>query len=262
MLFARSAMCVCIAGATVAAAPGQTPAPIPAFEIASIQAADPDRSMEIRRSGNRLTFSNYSLEMLILWAFNVRSDRLLGMPKGLDTVRYDISAVAPQETLPPGLLNRMMQSLLADRFKLVSHSETRELPYYALVVDKNGPKIQPEKLTGPVGQNPFRMAASGHLTGTKVTTEMLAKVLTDQIGRFVADQTGLSGVFDCTLEWAPEAGTQFDGQDGPMSSASELQNRASIFTAIREQLGLRLDARRGPVEVVVIDRVERAPTEN
>jgi uncharacterized protein (TIGR03435 family) len=161
-----------VAGASVAFA--QPPA---AFEVASVKPAARDHSMSISRSGDRLTFSNYSLEMLIQWAYNIRSDRLLGKPKGLDSVRYDIVAAAPGETLVPGMLNRMMQSLLAERFKLAVHRETRELPYYAMVVDKNGPRVHMEELTGPAGQNPFRMTASGHLTGAKVSANMLAKVL-------------------------------------------------------------------------------------
>ena len=135
----------------------------------------------------------------------------------------------------------MMRSLLADRFGLVVHKESRELPYYALVVDKNGHKDRVAKPAGPVGQNPFSMTGSGHLTGTQVSAEMLAKVLTDQTGRFVEDQTGLGGVFDFTLDWDPDI---------------------SMFTAMKEQLGLRLDAVKGPVEVVVIDHVETAASEN
>jgi uncharacterized protein (TIGR03435 family) len=231
----------------------QAPAAVPAFEVASVRPADPDHGMSINRSGDRLTFSNYSLEMLILWAWNIRSDRLLGKLKGLDSVRYDIAAVAPRGVLVPGQLNRMMQSLLAERFKLVVHGETRELPYYAMVVEKNGSKVHPEELTGPAGQNPFSMTASGHLTGAKVSTGMLAKVLTDQIGRFVDDRTEVKGVFDFTLDWAP---------DTPEASSEAQRNGPSIFTAIREQLGFRLDARKGPVEVVVIDHVENIPTEN
>jgi uncharacterized protein (TIGR03435 family) len=246
------------AGTSVAFA--QATATVPAFEVASVKPADPDHRMSIGRSGNRLTFSNYSLEMLILWAYDIRSDRLLGKPKGLDSVRYDIVAVAPQETLVPGRLNRMMQSLLAERFKLVVHSETRELPYYAMVVDKDSPKVHAEELPGPVGQNPFGMTASGHLTGTKVSADMLAKVLTDQIGRFVEDQTALQGVFDFTLDWAPDI--QFGGPDVPPTSSAELRNGPSIFTAIKEQLGFRLDARKGQVKVVVIDRIDTTPTEN
>jgi uncharacterized protein (TIGR03435 family) len=218
-----------------------------AFEIASIKAADPDRTMSITRSGNRLTFSNYSVEMLILWAYDIRSEGLLGAPKGLDSARYDIMAVAPPGVPVPGRLNLMMQSLLAERFRLVVHRESRELPYYALVLDKNGPKVHVEEAAGPVGQNPFAMTANGHLTGTQVSAAMLAKVLTDQIGRFVEDRTGLAGVFDFTLDWAADV---------------ESTLTPSIFTAVKEQLGLRLDAVKGPVEVVVIDHVETTASEN
>src|ERR1700679_4072944 len=94
------------------------------FEVASIKPAEPDRPMAISRSGNRLNFSNYSLEMLILWAYDIRSDRLIGRPKGLDSAGFDIAAPAPQITVIPGQLNRMMQSLLADRFKLTVHHDT------------------------------------------------------------------------------------------------------------------------------------------
>lgn len=221
------------------------------FEVASIRPADPDQAMSITRSGNRLTFSDYSVEMLILWAYDIRSERLLGKPKGLDSARYDIVAAAPSGTLVAGQLNRMMQSLLAERFRLVVHRETRELPFYALVVDKNGPKVHVEKPAGPVGQNPFAMTANGHLTGTQVSAGMLAKVLADQMGRFVDDRTGLAGVFDFTLDWAPDS-----------SSQAALESVPSIFTAVKEQLGLRMDAVKGPVEVIVIDRVETTASEN
>jgi uncharacterized protein (TIGR03435 family) len=212
-----------------------------AFEVASIKPADPDHAMSIARSGNRLAFSNYALEMLILWAYDIRSERLLGKPKGLDSARYDIVAVAPAGPAVPGRLNLMMRSLLSDRFGLVVHKESRELPYYALVVDRNGPKVHVGKAAGPVGQNPFAMTGSGHLTGTQVSAEMLARVLADQTGRFVEDRTGLTGVFDFTLDWDLDI---------------------SMFTAVKEQLGLRLDAVKGPVEVVVIDRVSSIPSEN
>jgi uncharacterized protein (TIGR03435 family) len=239
---------------------GQTLGADSAFELASVRAADPDHIASIIRTGNRLTFSNYSLEMLILWAYDIRSERLLGKPRGLDSVRYDIVAITPDGPPVPGRLNLMMRSLLADRFKLVTHTETRELHYYAMVVDKNGPKVHAEAPTGPVGQNPFGMTARGHLTGARVSTEMLAKVLTDKLGRFVEDRTGLKGVFDFTLDWA-DAESGFDGSDGLVSSA-ELRSAESIFTAMQEQLGLRLEARKGQVSVVVIDHVEKRPSEN
>lgn len=257
MALRSSAICIFVASVAFAQAPPATLA----FEVASIKQADPDHSMSISRSGNRITFSNYSLEMLIQWAYNIRSDRLLGKPKGLDSVRYDIVAAAAEETLAPGMLNRMMQSLLAERFKLAVHRETKELPYYAMVVDRNGPKVHVEQQMGPAGQNPFHMTASGHLTGAKVSTDMLAKVLSDQLGRFVEDRTELRGVFDFTLDWAPDTNAPF-GLDGPATPSAELRNGSSIFTAIKEQLGFRLDARKGQVEVVVIDGVENIPTAN
>lgn len=239
----------------------------PAFEIASIKPADPDRAMSISRSGNRLTFSNYSLEMLILWAYDIGSDRLLGRPSGLNSVRYDIVALAPVVAAPdgasvPGRFNRLMRSLLSERFKLVVHSETRELPHYAMVVDKNGPKVRMEELTGSASQNPFAMTSSGHLTGTKVSADMLAKVLTDQIGRAVEDQTALKGVFDFTLDWSPDTNVGIEGVDGSPAPSAGLRNGPSLFTALREQLGLRLDARKGQVEVVVIDHIETVPSQN
>jgi uncharacterized protein (TIGR03435 family) len=228
------------------------------FEVASIKPAEPDRPMAISRSGNRLTFSNYSLEMLILWAYSSRDERLIGRPKGIDSARYDIAATAPQVTLIPGQLNRMMQSLLADRFKLVVHRETRELPFYAMVVDGNGAKVHAEKLTGPMGQNPFNMTASGHLTGTKVSADMMATALTDQLGRFVENRTELKGVFDFALDWAPDTNTQLAEPE----SSGNSRGGPSIFTAMREQLGFRLEARKGPVEVIVIDRIENTPSSN
>ncbi len=253
-----SGIAILIAGVSLAL--GQTPGAVPAFEVASVRAADPDRIASIIRTGNRITFLNYSLEMLIEWAYDIRSERLLGKPRGLDSVRYDIVAIAPGVAPVPGRLNLMMRSLLADRFKLVTHNEARELHYYAMVVDKNGPKFHAEAPTGPVGQNPFGMTTRGHLTGAKVSTEMLAKVLTDKVGRFVEDQTGLEGVFDFTLDWADTD----SGPDGPAEPASSTESRtgASIFTAMQEQLGLRLESRQGRVNVVVIDHVDKTPSDN
>ncbi len=214
-----------------------------------MKASEPEATASIRSSpGGRFTIVNYSLRMLITWAYDIGDDRLYGETKGLDSVRYDVVAKAPPEQKPAiGRFNLMMQSLLADRFKLRVHRETRQLPMYALLVDKDGPRIHPKDLTGPVGQNPFRMPGSGRWTGTKVSTVMLAKVLSNQLGRSVQDRTGLRGYFDFTLNWTPDE----DAALGP-----------SIFTAIREQLGLRLEARKGPAEAIMIDHVDLKPAEN
>jgi uncharacterized protein (TIGR03435 family) len=113
-----------------------------------------------------------------------------------------------------------------------------------------------------MGLNPFSMPARGRLIGTGVSAEMLATVLSGQIGRSVQDQTGLKGIFDFKLEWDP---AMWDPEMGPPSEASPAANDPggpSLFTAIQAQLGLKLEARKGPVEVLVIDHIERIPTEN
>jgi uncharacterized protein (TIGR03435 family) len=225
---------------------GQAPVALPEFEVASVKPSDPESTSAIRRSGYRLNTTNTSLQKLVTWAYDIPDDRLFGKPKWLDSVRYDIAAEAPQGPLERGQLQRMMQSLLAARFQLAIHREARELPMYMMVAGKNGPKVHPVETREGIGQNPFSMTGRGRLTGTKVTAGMLAKVLSDQLGRAVQDGTGLTGVFDFTLEWAPDSDPA-----GP-----------SLFTALQEQLGFKLEARKGPVEVIVIDHMESTPTGN
>jgi uncharacterized protein (TIGR03435 family) len=230
-----------------------------AFEVASIKRSDPTQTAAIRRSGYRIATVNTSLQMLITWAYDVHSDRVYGKPAFLDSVHYDVVANGPENGWPaqrtPGqvtFLQEMMQTLLVERFKLAVHRETKELPMYALVLAKGGPKFKLGPAPESMGQQPFSMPGRGRLSGTQVAAWMLAKVLADQLGRSVQDQTGLEGVFDFKLEWAPDV----------QPESAEVGNRASLFTAIQEQLGLRLEARKGPVEVLVIDHVESSPNEN
>lgn len=239
----------------------------PAFEVASIKPSDIAGTVSIRRSGYRIATTSTSLLFLITWAYDIHIDRLYSKPNWLDSVRYDVMANAPQDNRPaprrlpgqPTELQQMMQALLADRFKLVIHRETRQLPMYALVVAKGGAKIRLTEAPAVMGQTPFSMPGRGRLMGTQVSAEMLAKVLSDQVSRSVQDQTGLKGVFDFKLEWEPDAlSAPPDGVPAP----ADLRTGSSLFTAIQEQLGLKLEARKGPVEVFVIDHIERAPTEN
>ena len=239
----------------------------PAFEVAWVKPSDPDGTMSIRRSGYRIVFTNTSLEFLITWAYHIPGDRLHGKPSWLDSVRYDVTANATQDNLPapprqpgqPSQFQKMMQALLAERFKLVLHRETRQLPIYALVVAKGGPKIRLTEGPAVMGQTPFSMPARGRLIGTQVSAEMLATVLSDQLSHSVQDQTGLKGVFDFKLEWEPDASPE-SPDDSP--AAADVRTGTSVFAAIQDQLGLRLEARKGPVEVLVVDHIERTPTEN
>ena len=243
-LLAALAACVCVplAGA-------QTPPPAPAFEVATIKPSGPSSApMALQRRGGRVLTSNTSLAWLIAWAFDLDDGRLAGVPAGAENARFDVNAKPPDGDLPPGQLQRMMRTLLADRFHLVVHSEMRSLPGYVLVVDAKGARFQPSPAAGPPGPNPFRMTSAGTLIGTGATTDMLTKTLSSQLGRPVQNMTGIGGVFDFTLQWRSDSADITDS------------TRPSLFTALREQLGLRLDARNVSAEVIVIDRLDLTPT--
>ena len=238
--------------AVVAGARAQEP--LPAFEAATVRPSGPD-SLPIsiqRLPGGRLVTSNTPLPMLIQWAYQLDEGRLINVPKGLDSLRFDVVAQAPEPEPVAGRMQLMMRALLAERFKLVAHHETRELVAYTLAIEAGGAKVRPVQTDEPVGPNPFKMSDGGTLVGTRVTADMLATVLSNQLGRPVKNETGFVGVFDFTLRWAPDTAL-------PPADTSD---RPSLFQAIREQLGFRLVAKRTPTDVIVIDRVERTPTDN
>ena len=227
---------------------------LPAFEVATVKPSGPESPpISIQRlPGGRLVTSNTPLPMLIQWAYQLDEGRLLGVPAGVNSLRFDVVAKSVEPEPAPGQMQLMMRALLAERFKLVVHHETRELVAYTLVTDSGGPKVRAVTRDAPAEPNPFKMSDSGSLTGTRVTADMLATVLSNQLGRPVQNMTGFTGVFDFTLRWTPDTGAV------PASS----DDRPSLFTAIREQLGFRLVSRRTPTDVVVIDHVERTPAEN
>ena len=225
----------------------------PAFEVATVKPSGPESPpISIRRlPGGRLVTSSTPLPMLIQWAYQLDEGRLLGVPAGVNSLRFDVVAKSAEPEPAPGQMQLMMRTLLAERFKLTVHHETRELVAYTLVSLPGGPKVRAVTTDEPTEPNPFKMTDSGTLTGTRVTADMLVIVLSNQLGRPVQNMTGFVGRFDFTLRWAPDTG-----------AAPNATDRPTLFTAIREQLGFRLDARRMPTDVIVIDHVERAPTEN
>jgi uncharacterized protein (TIGR03435 family) len=220
-------------------------AQIPGFEVASIK---PNKSAGgisgIHVTTGRVTMENVSLKKLTLWAYDIPDDReyALAGPDLLTSEHFDIQASFPAET-PMERVRLMTQALLAERFKLALHKESRQLPMYVLVVAKNGPKIH--AVEDGSAKTSFR---PGHFEATKIPMPHFADLLARFLVRQVVDETGLKGVFDFTLEWSPEEMKTGDG--------------ASLFTALQEQLGLKLEARKGPVEVLVVDHIEKAPTEN
>ena len=212
-----------------------------AFEVASIKPSDPAGHVGIRTyPGGRFVTSNASLKLLITWTYDIGDERLVAAPGWLDSVRFDIAAKPPTKDPSLDELHSMMKSLLAERFKLQVHTETRDLPMYTLVVEKNGPKVHVLDTPLAANHDPFKMTESGRLTGTSITTAMLAKVLTHQLGHYVKDDTDFKGVFDFDLVWRPDSA----------GNVPENDTRPSIFTAIREQLGFRLISSKAPVEVI------------
>jgi uncharacterized protein (TIGR03435 family) len=224
----------------------------PSFEVATIKRSTADSPPQsIRRlPGGRLTTTNTPLATLIAWAYGVDDGRLYGVPKGLDGTAFDVVAKAPEQEPAPGQMQLMMRSLLAERFRLVVHHDTRDLTAYSLVTDAGGPRVQVVDAPDRPDANPFTMSTAGRLTGTRVTADMLAKVLSNQLGRPVQNDTGFTKAFDFTLLWSPDT--------APVDDLP----RPSLLTAVREQLGFRLVAKKTTVDVIVIDRVDSNPTAN
>jgi uncharacterized protein (TIGR03435 family) len=218
------------------------------FEVATIKPNNAAGGISsIRITTGRVIMENVSLKKVTLWAYGIPDDReyALAGPGWLTTEHFNVQASFPADALP-AQVRQMTQALLADRFKLALHPETRQLPIYALVVAKNGAKIHPVE----DGQ-PRTGGRIGHFEATKTSMQHFADLLARLLSQQVVNETGLQGVYDFTLEWAPD-----DMKVGAETSG------ASLFTALQEQLGLKLEARKGPVEVLVVDHVEKAPTAN
>jgi uncharacterized protein (TIGR03435 family) len=219
----------------------------PAFEVASIKPAGPSPmnhiSSRMSVSQGRLLYTNVSLRDLLKEAFRLQDDQISG-PDWIRVVRFDILAKLPAG-VPSSQVPTMLQALLTDRFRLASHRQTKELPIYTLTVSKGGPKLPAAASSTGVKDTSGR---SGHHATGKVTMERFADFLSRQLSRPVLDKTGLEGTFEIALDWAGDADA---GASGP-----------SLFTAVQEQLGLKLSAQKGLVEILVIDSVDRVPTEN
>jgi uncharacterized protein (TIGR03435 family) len=231
------------------------------FEVASVKVRPPGSlivAVGASPSGSKLTIEAMSLSDLISWAYNVKPWEVEAGPawagtgirkdrSSLDTTtsRFDIAAKAEGDaSRSPEEFRQMSRSLLSDRFQLAMHRETRETPVYALVIDKNGPKFRE---SGADARGVMRMNGRGKVTASGGTMAQLVAWFSNANGvdRPIVDQTGLAGHYDFTVEWSnPLAGDSLD------SSAP------SIFAAMREQLGLRLEPRRAPLEVFVIDHAE------
>jgi bla regulator protein BlaR1 len=265
-----------IAACTTAA---QTATEPTGFEVASIRPSDPAAGgMDIGIApGGLFTARNVTLKALIQQAYDVRDFQVSGGPSWLDTQRYDIVAKGNGVSVPEDDMRKMtdaerqvfeqqfrlkVQALLTDRFQLKVHRVTREIPIYALSVARNGPKIQ-AVADSDITRSGLSMrrgdTGQSEITGTRVPLASLVKALSNQVGRTVLDQTGLKGNYDFKLVFAPDLGQQAGPGVGAVDRPSAVDREGpSIFTALQEQLGLRLDAQKGLVEAMVIDSAEKA----
>jgi bla regulator protein BlaR1 len=231
-----------------------------AFEVASVKPSAPNiRGIWFTPTNGKLTVKNAPLEWIMAEAYQVQPFRfrLANAPGWIRTARYDIDAKAPDPKASKAELAGMLRKLLAERFHLSIHREMKEAPVYSLTVGKGGPKLQPpEHPDGPHGID-YRNGGT-ILLGRNATMEEFADSISFRMERTVVDKTGLTRHYDFRLEFAPDEFVARFGEDRP--AATDL-NSTNVFTALQEQLGLKLEAGRGPVEMLVIDRVER-PTEN
>jgi uncharacterized protein (TIGR03435 family) len=239
----------------------------PKFEAASVKRTD--RGVITNSMGpGTVVLKGDTLKIVLAEAFQVKGYQIAG-PSWLDEDCFEIIAKMP-EGAASDQIPAMLQALLAERFKLAAHKENRPRPVYALVVEKSGPKFKEADLnfrrTGPrPGEVKFRSGPDARGFKGSMTMAALVHFLSNSVDRPVQDFTGLKGTYDIDLSWAPDRGI-----DRPSSSAvpadpgGELPTAptATVFTAIRDSLGLRLEARNEPVEMLVIDHVERVPIEN
>jgi uncharacterized protein (TIGR03435 family) len=320
----RTILCASLAMACFALAFAQSAASTPTFEVASVKPAPPPsgNNMFVRMGGDagRLDYANVALKDIIRMAYRVRGYQVSG-PDWLESTRFDIVAKLPEgstrEQIP-----EMLQALLAERFKLTVHREKKELPVFALLVGKGGPKmkeVEPLPAPGPGGLGPapggpvpgpggpvpgpgtpgpgmggvrtfggpagaprgMVQIGAGSLDLKAMPVGNFCELLSRMMDRPVIDMTELKGVYDFKLKYSPESGGRSmqrmamaaglppggPGPGGAPAGASpeggpDSSGGPSIFTAVQEQLGLKLEGRKAPVDVIVVDHVEKVPTEN
>jgi len=272
-------------------------APSYTFDVASIKPSDPTvNSINVDSGPGTMNISGAPVKLLIQEAFDVRDTQITGGPGWISADRFDIVAKVlrnssePEEPKNPGDEGKAMErqrerlrNLLIDRFRLKTHRETKELTVYVLTLGKNGPKFTqsrqqeesaPEAAQGKESDRPrgnFMRIGRGQVTGQGMPVESLVRVLSQQLGRTVIDKTGLKGDYDFTLEWTPDSGrgAASGSQDSPAVSKEPRQDTVgtsetggpSLFAAVQEQLGLKLESQKAQVEMLVVDSIEK-PSEN
>jgi len=253
------------------AAQGQANPPLPAtvstYDVVSIRPHGPGPSEGFGWRMAAESFSGISIktQRLIMFAFGLRTtDQIVNLPEWGAAESFDIRAKLDEATAAEWKKltdeeveqrhQQMLQSLLVDRFALKVHHEVRQLSVFNLVVAKGGPKLK----VSPVGGSSSSGMSNGYISGESISMRRFVFNLSNEIGAQVVDETGLNGAYDLTLTWSPD---EMRASADPSESASKADAGPSVFAAVQEQLGLKLVQSKGPVDVIVIDHIER-PSEN
>jgi uncharacterized protein (TIGR03435 family) len=242
-----------------------TAATRPQFEVASVKRNNSGRQ-DVILAGNvgRYSATNAPLRLLIQVAYHVKDSQIIGAPAWIDSERFDIEGKAEQDLTSDQKSGPLLQALIEERFKAVTHGETRDLPVYFLTIAKSGSKLkasqclrrEPNKPV-PLNLPPMSfcgnmMTDGGRVQATGTQMQYLADALSGILNRKVFDRTGLAGEFDVNLRWTPDLGSPANSPAPPPDSGP------SIFTAVEEQLGLRLESGKAPIDVLVIDHIDHA----
>lgn len=262
---------ICAFAFLAVAALGQSPTSRPEFDVASIKRNHayccPTAGVGSGTGGGH----DVTLKTLISVAYHLPEFQISGGPSWINLDTFDVEGKTGDRNSEPDRLRLMLQALLADRFRLSVHREKKESPVYELAVNKGGPKFKASADQSPAVDGPAPAGAgpnhgamrlgAGSLFGNAVTMSTFVNLLSQRLGRPVMDKTSLTGRFDIQMQWTPEVGeSPVDPTGFPLPVPAGSVD-ASIFSAIQEQLGLRLETAKAPVEVLVIDHAER-PSEN
>jgi len=241
---------------------GQSTPPAPAFDVASVRVSEMgkaggpgSRRQSIQFSPDSVTMRNVSFRACIQWAYHVMDYQVTGLD-WMGGERYDIAAKAAT-AVPEDQLRQMLQALLAERFKLAFHRQTKELPAYVLLVAKGGPKFKESPTEGEPSIDPQfnRMEVVIQRTPLSQLVDALSNILRAP----VLDETGLEGKYDVTInvaQYLPEINELHGGR------GAALDPIPIIMTGLQEELGLKLESRKMPLDLLIVDHAEKVPTEN